>query len=137
MKHYRGFVPGAKDQSAIDNYRYKHPVCEVCGHWDVQVHHVRPLRYSGTNHESNLITLCRPHHLVAHAILRKDIAGLTIKPVMSLFRQKDINGSIGLRSRLIALENHGEDFGDPLPFDATYPTTKWIPTGDVPRGFEE
>jgi predicted HNH restriction endonuclease len=42
--------------------------CQICG-FDlvVHAHHIVPVKNGGSNHLSNLITLCPNHHAMAHA----------------------------------------------------------------------
>jgi len=53
-------------------YRKAHQECEVCGARAdgraLDIHHVIPTGACGSNGESNLITLCKTHHKVAHVV---------------------------------------------------------------------
>ncbi len=41
--------------------------CRFCGHdTDIEVHHITPKSLGGTNHEFNLITLCKNCHMFIH-----------------------------------------------------------------------
>jgi len=50
-----------------DKFIDSHPFCECCGGYeDLEVHHIIPFHIDRSLEleESNLITLCRPHHLL-------------------------------------------------------------------------
>lgn len=55
-----------------DNYRVKkriyhleeNPICEKCGtDKNLEVHHIKPLKYGGEHKSNNLMTLCKVHHM--------------------------------------------------------------------------
>lgn len=51
-----------------DKFRCQHPGCRR--HWSqgfmIEIHHIKPQSRGGSDHASNLTSLCRPHHLLAH-----------------------------------------------------------------------
>ena len=49
---------------ARDGYRCRRPGCN--GTNFLEVHHIKPRAASGSNHESNLITLCSACHQLLH-----------------------------------------------------------------------
>ena len=58
---------GYKWRKIRARFLHAHPLCEQCnkeGRLTVatEVHHVLPLGHGGTNHEDNLMALCKPCH---------------------------------------------------------------------------
>ena len=54
-----------------DRYAAEHPLCELClkeGRLTpvTEVHHIVPVTEGGTNEPSNLLSVCRHHHLKLH-----------------------------------------------------------------------
>ena len=54
--------------------------CEYCGWKETtcDIHHITPISEGGTNHSTNLITLCPNHHRLAdyNLLSRKSLSGL-------------------------------------------------------------
>jgi 5-methylcytosine-specific restriction protein A len=55
-----------------DQYIVSYPYCEICKKYGklvraVEVHHIKPLAEGGSNHFSNLISLCHRCHARIHA----------------------------------------------------------------------
>lgn len=48
----------------------KNQVCQNCGQWANEVHHIVPLRNGGTNDEENLMALCKGCH--SHITAKRD-----------------------------------------------------------------
>ena len=44
-------------------------LCQICKGNGVEVHHIRPKQYGGTNDPRNLITLCHECHVAVHHML--------------------------------------------------------------------
>jgi 5-methylcytosine-specific restriction endonuclease McrA len=51
---------------AQKKYAIDHEYCEICGAPGADVHHIIFRSQQGTDEPENLITLCRPHHEMAH-----------------------------------------------------------------------
>jgi 5-methylcytosine-specific restriction enzyme A len=66
------YVKKYRKSYSKNNYRVKkriyhleeNPVCEKCGtDKNLEVHHIKPLKYGGQHKSNNLMTLCKSHHM--------------------------------------------------------------------------
>lgn len=49
-------------QKTRKRFLHNNPVCQNCGQWANEVHHIVPLRNGGSHDEANLVALCKSCH---------------------------------------------------------------------------
>lgn len=64
VKKYKKFYSKEGYKTKIRGYHLEeNPVCEKCGtDKNLEVHHIKPLKYGGQHKYNNLMTLCQTHH---------------------------------------------------------------------------